>query len=105
MKKFMLLFRGGYPTPDIQEEHMKEWGYLLEKLNKSKHFLGGEPFDESGKLVSSKGVTDQEIDNDTIGGYMVIQASDQNEAISIAQDSPNLGLGGRVEIREIFPMG
>ena len=105
MKKYMLLFRGGYPTPDIQEEHMKEWGALIEKLNKSKHYLGGEPFDEAGTFVSSKGVTDQKVDNDTIGGYMIVQASDKDEAVDIARESPNLGLGGRVEVREIYPMG
>jgi len=100
----MLLFRGGYPTPDIQQEHMKEWENWLAELNQSKRFVAGEPFDTPGKFVSSNSVTDIETNDDTIGGYMVVNASDQNDAVALAKDSPNIGLGGRVEIREILSM-
>ena len=94
MKKFMLLFRGGYPAPDIQEDHMKEWEDWLAELNRSKRFVAGEPFDTTGKFVSLINVSDLEVNDDTIGGYMVINATDQNDAVTTAKASPNIGLGG-----------
>jgi hypothetical protein len=105
VKKFVFLFRGGFPDPKNQKDHMKEWEDWLAELNRSNRFVAGEPFDAPGKMVSSNGTADGEMNDDAVGGYMVVSAADQDEAVSLAKASPNIGLGGRVEVREALPMG
>jgi hypothetical protein len=41
---------------------------------------------------------------DVIGGFWVISAKDYDEACRVAETSPHLGHGGRIEVREIDEM-
>jgi hypothetical protein len=104
VKKFVYLFRGGFPTIDTQKEYVKEWEDWIAELSASNRFVSGEPFGTPGKVVSAGGVADNEVNDDSIGGYMVVNAPDQSDALTLAGKSPNIGRGGRVEVREALPL-
>jgi hypothetical protein len=96
MSEFMLLFKGGDPvsrklSPEEMEKHMQKWGVWMKSLGERGHFKGGSPLDIEGKLVKSpKVVTDGPFAEakDLIGGYIMVEAKDLDEAARLAQDCP-----------------
>jgi len=65
---------------------------------------------DAGKIMQSKGgrtsITDGPFaeSKDVIGGFWMISAKDYDEACRVAESSPHLGYGGRIEVREIDEM-
>jgi len=65
---------------------------------------------DAGKIMLSKGgrtsITDGPFaeSKDVIGGFWMISAKDYDEACRVAESSPHLSYGGRIEVREIDEM-
>jgi hypothetical protein len=113
MKQYLLLFRGGNPSsaqsPDEMQSHMQKWALWMGSLSENGSLLGAQPLELSGRQVSGGGevVTDGAYmeGKEIVGGYLMCQAVDYNEAVEISKGCPILEFtDGRVEIREVREM-
>ena len=114
MSKFMYLFRTS-PTayqslsPEQMQQTLKKWMDWKDTLEKSGHIKQfGERLDGTGKVVRGKAktVTDGpyiEV-KDFIGGYMLVEAKDIDQAVELAKGCPVLESDGTVEIRPFVSM-
>lgn len=109
MNEFLLLFRRDFktkesqPSPEELQAHLsrwREWFRNLEAQDKLARPL--QPWEATGKVLKhDKSVTDgpyAEI-KESIGGFIIVKASNYEEALEIAKGAPILELGGSVEIR------
>ena len=106
----MYLFRGGDMaaslSPEAAQAHMQRWVEWMKKLAESEAFASGEPLATDGKVVRSKGsiVTDGPFveGKEVVGGYLIINASDYDQAVQISKDCPIFEYAdGSIEVREI----
>jgi len=114
MSKFIYLFRGN-PTayqslsPEQMQQTLKKWMDWKDTLEKNGHINQfGERLDGTGKVVRGKAktVTDGpyiEV-KDFIGGYMLVEARDIDQAVELARGCPVLESDGTVEIRPFVSM-
>jgi hypothetical protein len=114
MASFMYLFRGNQTalrsmSPEQMQQTMKKWMDWKDTLEKNGHLKQlGERLDGTGKVVrgKSKAVTDGpyvEV-KDSIGGYMLVEAKDMDQAVALAKGCPILEGDGTVEVRPIVSM-
>ena len=110
-KQFVIFF---YETPigfanrtgAKATEYWKGWTGYIGSLQSSGAMQSGAALlppansaeaDASGtRKVSAKGIQ--------LSGYVVINASTLNDAVTIAKKSPAIASGGKVEVREVLPM-
>lgn len=90
MNKYLVLFH----LTDI-EQSVEEWGKFSEFLNSRGKFLGGSALAKplglkNGNLVNSV--------SNTVGGYMVLNATSQDEVFELVKNSPSHTKNGLVEI-------
>jgi hypothetical protein len=112
MKEFLLLFRGADKeraamSPEEKEAHMNRWTEWVGAIAAQGKYNGGHPLrNDSGKVISgrAKQLSDGPFieGKEIIGGYILVKAATEEEALAIAMECPNLeGDTGTVEIREI----
>jgi hypothetical protein len=113
MADFMYLFRGGDSawanrSPEEIQKHMQRWGAWMGELTKSGHFKAGEPLAREGRQLVGK---DRRLVDgpfaeakDIVGGYLIVQAKDINEATELARGCPIFDHDGIVEIRPVQQM-
>jgi hypothetical protein len=83
MKKFMLLMYGfETPTPEI----MKAWGAWFESIADRMVDQGG--FHGGAREISASGTKDLPMGMESITGYVMIEATDLDEAEKVARDNP-----------------
>jgi len=111
MEKFMYLFRGGYANEQaakVPQEHMLKWQNWMETLSKKGIMIGGEPLVPTGKQVNGtkKVVTDGPFieAKELVGGYLIVNAKDINEAVEFSKDCPIFEADGKLEVRPIQKM-
>lgn len=110
MKNFMMLFRD-VPNPNnnaSQEDQYAEyqrWQQWIDGMSAHVKYLGGEALGFEGKTLSADGsITDgpyAEI-KEIIGGYIIIEAEDLNQALKMANGCPVLENNGCVEVRDVM---
>ncbi len=114
MANFMYLFRSNETaqrsmSPEQMQQTMKKWMGWIDTLKKDGHVKQlGERLDGAGKVVRGKAktVTDGpyvEV-KDTVGGYMIVEAKDINQAVELSKGCPIFERDGTVEIRPIVSM-
>jgi hypothetical protein len=105
----MLLFRGtnwdkGLSPEEIQKI-LGQWNNWLERLTLQGKVKSAQPLEHEGKIVAGKGRTVADgpfaESKEAIGGYFLLQVSDLNEAVEIAQECPGLQYGVTVEVRPV----
>ena len=112
MKDYLLLFRGGdsrrvdaQNNPEEWQAHMMKWKIWMEGLGKAGKFVSGQPLSKDGSVIngSKKTVTDGPFTEgkEIVGGYLMIKADDDADAIELSKGCPLLEHDGTVEIREI----
>ncbi len=113
MKKFIMIFRndkdGPRPSPDQLQAIVKQWDDWQEKLAKTGNFVDSELSSNAlgmeGRTINATGTLSDgpyaEV-KEHVGGYTVVLARDLDHATELAQDCPNLHIGGTVEIRDIM---
>jgi hypothetical protein len=83
---------------------MQKWVAWFKDLGAKGHLKDpGHPLEHTGKVVSGK----QKVVNDgpfaeakdVVGGYIVVEASDLNQAVELSRGCPILDVGGSVEVR------
>lgn len=114
MSKFMFFFWNNEGnsknlSPERMQGLMKAWMDWVEELKQGGHLVQtGERMKATGKMVrgKSKTVTDGPYAEakDTIGGYLVLQATDLDQAVELAKGCPVLEGDGMVEVRPIISM-
>jgi hypothetical protein len=114
MEKFIYLFRGGENHASnandstAAAENMKAWTTWMDGLAKKGILAGGEPLQPVGKQVNGKNkvVTDGPFveAKEMVGGYLIINAKDINEAVEISKGCPIFSEDGKLEVRPVQKM-
>ena len=113
MTKFMYLFRGGdarraQQSPEEMQAHMEVWKSWMGNLAGNGQLVDGLPLGKEGKVVTLAGesITDGPFaeGNEIVGGYLIVNAKDMDEAIEISKGCPIFEHDGSVEVREIMSM-
>lgn len=111
MSEYLLLFRGkdwdeGLPQDELQRllDEVIAWH---EDLGKRGRIKAGQPLARQGKVVSGekgRGITDGPFveSKEGIGGYLILRAESEAEAVAIAKSSPTLHYGTTVEVRPLL---
>jgi hypothetical protein len=114
MEKFILLFRGGvhhaYNASDSNEgmETMNAWMNWMGSLQQNGKLAAADPFLPTGKQVvgSEKNIVDGPYveAEEQLGGYLIVNANDIDEAVEISKGCPIFRENGKVEVRPIQKM-
>ena len=113
MSEFVFLFRTGEAqselamgTPERAAKSMQVWLAWLRELEGAGHLKApGQPLATSGKVVRGPSgvITDGPFVEvkDLVLGFMVIEASDIDQAAELAKGCPMIHGGGSVEVRPV----
>lgn len=113
MSKFMFLLRGGSEamaamSSEEKEKHMDQWKTWMAGLGQQGKLVDGLPLSGEGKrLVGKKKVVSDgpyAEGKEIVGGYIIVNAKDMNEAVEISKGCPIYENDGEAEIREILSM-
>src|SRR5438105_1672441 len=111
MEKFMYLFRGGHASTaagNVPDAHMQKWMQWMKSLGEKGILVGGEPLHPTGKQVkgSKKVVSDGPFieAKEIVGGYLMVNAKDINEAVEISKGCPIFEEEGTLEVRPVQKM-
>ena len=111
MEKFMYLFRGGMDSnqsPEAMQAQMQKWTTWMDALGKKGSLLGGEPLQATGKQIKGKKmvITDGPFveAKESVGGYLLVNAKDINDAVELSRGCPILEYDGHIEVRPIQKM-
>ena len=108
MSEFTYLFRGRETSasPEQMQKTMEKWVAWFKELGATGHIKDpGHPLEHTGKVVKGK----QKIVNDgpyaeskdVVGGFIVIEAKDIDQAVELSKGCPILEVGGSVEVRPV----
>jgi len=107
----MYLFRGGMASEqaaNVPKDHMDKWMKWMTSLGQKGILVAGEPLQPTGKQVlgSKKVVTDGPFveAKEIVGGYLIVNAKDINDAVEISKGCPIFELDGKLEVRPIQKM-
>jgi hypothetical protein len=103
MSTYLLLFVGQTAQPEADDAQTQaynaRWGEFMGGLAQRGALVGGLPLEGSGKVVAANGVTDLEVEPVDIGGYLVVSAESEADAVAIAAGAPHIELGGTTIVR------
>lgn len=111
MNQFVLFFRMDISTPEAQpgpdqmKIYMEQWAAWIDTISvKGMLAEGGHHLLPTGKLLRPKNVVSNKpytVNNESLAGYIIIQAADFDAAVKVAERCPILaGEGTSVEIRQ-----
>ncbi len=105
----MFLFRGGenhaHNAQDSKaaKDNMQAWRTWMQGLAEKGILVGGEPLQPTGKQVngSNKVISDGPYveGKELVGGYLIVNAKDINEAVEISKGCPIFNEDGKLEVR------
>jgi hypothetical protein len=110
MKKFIIIFRepdgrAEEHTPEFGQLHRQHWNDWFAKWGKSGNLAGGDSLKLEGRLVSGDGSAIQntlhQVGTEIVGGFLLINADDLDEAAAIAGSCPIYEADGYAEVREL----
>ena len=104
MKKFICFIRGGTSKPDDQKLDKQRWKIWIEKLSQTNNIIDNGVLTTDGKIVADSGKTVKTFHfnlDENASGYIILQAKDLEEAVSLTKDCPVFVYGGNVTIRPI----
>ncbi|MEM8486978.1 MAG: YciI family protein [Bacteroidota bacterium] len=110
MQEFMMLFRHtpqpeNPPTQEEIEATIKQWQDWIGGIAAQGKFASTNQLSYEGKVVQpGQVITDgpyAEI-KEIIGGYVIVKATDLDEAVQLAAGCPVLAIGGNVEVRSFM---
>jgi len=95
-------------TPERAQRSMQAWLGWIRDLEATGHLKNrGQPLERSGRVVRGKKkvVTDGPYieAKDLILGFIIVEASDLDQAAELASHCPIVEGGGSVEIRPVMP--
>lgn len=110
MQEFMMLFRhapveGYLPSPEEIQASIKQWQNWIGDIAAQGKFASTNQLGFEGKTVKpGKVVTDGPYAElkEIVGGYIIVKATNLDEAVKMAHNCPILAIGGHVEVRNIM---
>lgn len=109
MDEFLLVFRRDFknkeiqPSPEQLQAHFEKWHAWYDKMTAEDRIVLRRRWDGEGLVVNAQKTVLNgpyaEI-KETIGGAVIIRATDYEEAAELAKAVPILEFGGNVEIRK-----
>ncbi|MFT7840530.1 YciI family protein [Saccharothrix sp. BKS2] len=94
MAQYLLLFIGRQADydPDDREtlEYNAKWGEWMKDLADSGALVSGSPLAPEGREVTADGVSDLDVDTIDLGGFVVIEAESEEEALEVAGSTPHI---------------
>ena len=112
MSEFMMIFRNDYnpsfkPSPEQMQASIKQWQDWIGSIAAQGKFVSTNRLSSEGKtLKPNKVISDgpyAEV-KEIVGGYIIVKATNIDEALKLAEGCPILTIGGHVEIRNVIPM-
>lgn len=112
MSQFILFIRGGGElsknlSPEQIQEAIERYSTWAKKLRAEGKLISAEKLKDNERILVGTKNGQVVVDGpfaetkETIGGYFIIHAGSLEDAIEIAKESPAVGKGGMVELREI----
>jgi hypothetical protein len=103
MPQFVLLLVGRAAAPHATDAETQaynaRWQQYFGELAGSGALRAGAPLAVAAKLVREDSVTDLELDEIDIGGFLLIEAESIDAATPLAQRAPHIALGGSTIVR------
>ncbi len=109
MQDFIFLFRSHSSemqklSPEEIQTMMQKWAVWMKKLNDQGRYKFGDRLSrEEAKVVGDFGniITDGPFieSKELVGGYIIIEAENMDEAVEISKECPIYAIKGLVEIR------
>ena len=109
--EYMLLFRGPHWDKALSPEELRQvMGEVMawfEGLKQQGRVKAGQPLGAEGRTVSAKKarpVADGPFaeSKEVVGGYLLLQADNLDEAVAIAKTNPTLEYGITIEVRPVL---
>ena len=95
-------------SPEEMQKNMEAWGTWIKGLAEKGKFVSGEPLGKESKVIkgTKKVVTDGPFAEakELVGGYLIVNAADINEAAELAKGCPIYDVNGVTEVRDIHPL-
>ncbi len=112
MKEFLLIFRMDILTPEAQPTqeqmnvYMQDWMQWINSIaDNGKLAEGGNHLAYYGKVLRPGNVVENTpyvANNESVAGYIIVNAKDIDDAVSLARKCPIIqGKGTSVEVREV----
>ena len=108
MSEFTYLFRGRKTSgsPEEMQKHFEKWVAWFKELGTAGRLKDpGHPLQNTGRVVSGsqKVVKDGPYaeTKDVVGGYIIVEADDIDQAVELSKGCPILEAGGSVEVRPV----
>jgi len=112
MTEFMMIFRNDYNpafkhSPEQMEASIKQWQDWIGGIAAQGKFVSTNRLGFEGKTLKPNHVI---VDGpyaevkEIIGGYILVKATNIDEAMKLAEGCPILSIGGHVEVRNVVPM-
>ncbi len=112
MTEFMMIFRNEYnpsfkPSPEQMQVSIKQWQDWIGGIAAQGKFLSTNRLGFEGKTLKPNNVIADgpyaEV-KEIVGGYILVKATNIDEAMKLAEGCPILNIGGHVEVRNVMPM-
>ena len=111
-QEYMLIFRfepnNDYqPTAEEQAAQAASWGKFIGGIALQEKLVNVQQLGFDGHIIKADDTSSPslyQVNNEIMGGNMVVKAASIEEAIALGKDCPILSAGGSVEVRSIMPM-
>ncbi len=112
MKEFLMIFRNEFkpdfkPTAEQMQASIKQWQDWIGGIAAQGKFAGTNRLSSDGAKVMRPNnvVTDGPYAElkEIVGGYLMVNAENFDQALKLAEGCPIFGVGGNVEVREVIP--
>ena len=106
----MLIFRNDYnpsfkPSPEQMQASIKQWQDWIGGIAAQGKFLSTNRLGFEGKTLKPNNVIADgpyaEV-KEIVGGYILVKATNIDEAMKLAEGCPILNIGGHVEVRNVL---
>ncbi|MFV8351731.1 YciI family protein [Flavobacterium sp. XS2P14] len=110
MTEFMMIFRNEYnpsfkPSPEQMQASIKQWQDWIGGIAAQGKFLSTNRLGFEGRTLKPNNVIADgpyaEV-KEIIGGYILVKATNIDEAMKLAEGCPILNIGGHVEVRNVL---
>jgi len=110
MTEFMMIFRNEYnpsfkPSPEQMQASIKQWQDWIGGIAAQGKFVSTNRLGFEGRTLKPNNVIADgpyaEV-KEIVGGYILVKATNIDEAMKLAQGCPILNIGGHVEVRNIL---
>jgi hypothetical protein len=110
MTEFMMIFRNDYnpsfkPSPEQMQASIKQWQDWIGGIAAQGKFIGTNRLGFEGKTLKPNNVISDgpyaEV-KEIVGGYILVKATNIDDAMKLAEGCPILNIGGHVEVRNVL---